>query len=84
MALQINVAYHNQPVSYHVVMQEEHVFHLRLNEESYINSKDNEYIPQKIVIRKKGKIWISDMDNYDELIHALTEEIDQFTTNRNY
>ena len=84
MALQINVDYRNQPVSYHVIRQEEHIYHLRLNGSSYTNTKENEYIPEKIVIRKKGKIWISDMDNYDELIHALTEEIEQFNTNSQY
>jgi hypothetical protein len=83
MALQINVDYRNQPVSYHVIMQEEHVYHLRLNGDSYTNSKETEYIPEKIVIRRKGKIWVSDMDNYDELINALTEEIDQFHTKTN-
>jgi hypothetical protein len=84
MALQINVDYRNQPVSYHVIRQEEHIYHLRLNETTYTNTKENEYIPEKIVIRKKGMIWVSDMDNYDELINALTEEIEQFNTNSHY
>ena len=83
MALQIQVDYHNLPLSYHVIMQEDHVYHLRLNDQLYTNSKDCEYIPEKIVIRRKGKIWISDMDNYDELIQALTEEIAQFNTRSN-
>ncbi|HVK98153.1 MAG TPA: hypothetical protein VM368_10050, partial [Flavisolibacter sp.] len=64
-------------VVYDVVMQEDNIYQLRLHNSQ--NSFDSEYIPEKIVIRKKGKIWISDMDNYDELINALTGEISTFS-----
>jgi hypothetical protein len=80
MALQLSVHYQNLPVTYNVVMQEDNIYHLKLNDNTR-NHINGNYIPEKIVIRKKGKIWISDMDNYDELIDALTREITSFTVN---
>ena len=73
MALQIQVQYRDNPVVYSVHRQAEHVFHLRLQEAD--PPAGGEYIPQKIVIRRKGKIWISDQDNYDELVNSLTKEL---------
>ena len=81
MAFQILVHYRNNPVTYNVSRQEDNVYHLRLqdNGEQCVTLNNDDYIPQKIVIRKKGKIWISDMDNYDELIEKLTSEITSFS-----
>ena len=76
MGIQIAIRYRDTPVTYDVTIQEDKIYHLRLNGENHSPSGD--YIPDKIVIRKKGKIWISDMDNYEELIHSLTAEIRQF------
>jgi len=77
MALQILVQYRNQPVSYNVDKEEDNIYRLCLNRDR-ANRRNEEYIPEKIVIRKKGMIWISDMDNYDELVNALTREIISF------
>jgi len=76
MGIQIAIQYKDKPVTYDVCIQEDKIYHLRLAGSTVRNG---EYIPEKIVIRKKGKIWISDMDNYDELIHSLTHEIIQFS-----
>ena len=69
----------NLPVSYQVVMQEDNVYHLRLSE-NQDNHIDGNYLPEKIVIRKKGMIWISDLDGYEELVDALTREIATFNS----
>jgi len=76
MGIQIAIQYKQAPVTYDVTIQEDKIYHLRLNGENHC--KNGDYIPEKIVIRRKGKIWISDMDNYDELISSLTNEIIQF------
>jgi hypothetical protein len=76
MGIQIAIQYREAPVTYDVTIQEDKIYHLRLNGNNHC--KDGAYIPDKIVIRRKGKIWISDMDNYDELINSLTNEIIQF------
>ena len=79
MALQILVNYKDCPVTYNVVMQDDDIYHLRLSGNE--RRTNGEYIPEKIIIRKKGKIWISDLDNYNELVNALTEEIIRFNVN---
>ncbi|HEX2607835.1 MAG TPA: hypothetical protein VHK91_10665 [Flavisolibacter sp.] len=76
MALQISIQYKGQPLTYEVTVQEDKIYQLRLT--GGRNSAEGIYIPEKIIIRRKGKIWISDMDNYDELIEQLTREIIQF------
>jgi hypothetical protein len=76
MALKVMVQYKDYPVIYDVTRQEEDVYQLRLHN-SDGNSGDN-YIPQKMVIRKKGKIWISDAEDYRDLVESLTAEITQF------
>ena len=81
MAIQISIHYHNMPVTYDVTIQEDAIYHLRYRGEN--NKPNGEYIPQKIVIRKKGKIWISDAENYQELVSALTNEICSFITHHN-
>ena len=78
MALKIMVQYKELPVVYDVTRQEEDVYHLRLQQ-----IKDNsgdDYFPEKMTIRKKGKIWISDLEDYRELVNSLTAEITQFNT----
>lgn len=75
MGLQLTVQYHNIPVTYDVAPQEADIFILKLNEE--VTSTNGEEVPQKMVIRKKGKIWISDSENYPELVNALTEQINR-------
>ena len=72
------VQYKELPVVYDVTRQEEDVYHLRLQQ-----IKDNsgdDYGPEKMTIRKKGKIWISDLEDYRELVNSLTAEITQFNT----
>ncbi|MGN6400329.1 MAG: hypothetical protein ACTHMD_07745 [Flavisolibacter sp.] len=76
MAFQITIQHHNTSLIYDVTIQENNVYQLRLNSKG--DTTDEEYIPEKIIIRRKGKIWISDMDNYDELLSSLTNEIIQF------
>lgn len=76
MALQILVHYKDHPLAFNVKTQEQDIYHLcRNQEENHING---EYIPEKIVIRKKGKIWISDIETCPELISALTNEVIKF------
>ena len=67
------VQYRNLPVAYDVTRQEDDVYSLSLH-----NNTDNRgdgYVPQKISIRRKGKIWISDLENQQELVNALIAEI---------
>ena len=73
MGVQIAIQYRNAPVTYDVTVQEDKIYQLRLQGQNRCTNGD--YIPDKIVIRKKGKIWVSDMDNYDELINSLTSEL---------
>lgn len=75
MGLQIIIQHNGSPVVYNVTTQENEVYHLRLFE----SNDPKEYIPEKIMIRRKGKIWISDNDNTSELIGALTEELRSFS-----
>ena len=80
MGIQIAIQYKNKPLTYDVLIQEDKIYYLRLTPQT---ARNGEYIPEKIVIRKKGKIWISDMDNYDELIGSLTQELIQFNPDEN-
>jgi hypothetical protein len=73
MALQILIHHHNQPVTYDVHRQESDAYILRLN--SGRCTINGEFIPDKIVMRRKGKIWVSDADNYGELVQMITQEI---------
>jgi len=78
MALKVMVQYKDLPVIYDVTRQEEDVYQLRLHQQQE-NSGDI-YIPEKMIIRKKGKIWISDLEDHKELVESLTAEINQFRT----
>lgn len=78
MALKIMVLYKDAPLVYDVTRQEDNIYQLRL-----YGQKDNSgdgYVPEKVIIRKKGKIWISDLENYHELVNSLTAELSQFRT----
>ncbi len=70
------VHYKDSPLVYDVTRQEDDIYQLRLQGQTD-NSGDN-YVPEKMVIRKKGKIWVSDCENYQELVESLTAEINQF------
>ena len=78
MALLISISYNDQPVTYDVTLHEDEIYHLRLAQQQERGNEN--YIPQKMVIRKKGKIWISDLENYNELVGKLTTEISNFNS----
>ena len=78
MGLLISISYNNQPVTYNVSLHEEEVYHLRLAQKQEDGNEN--YLPEKMVIRKKGKIWISDLENYNELVGKLTTEILNFNS----
>ena len=82
MGLQIVVQYQNEPVRYEVMTQENEVFHLRLHQDEV--KKGEDYLPEKIIIRRKGKIWVSDTETYRELVQKLTKEISRFNSEYNY
>jgi len=80
MGLLISISYNNQPVTYNVTLHEEEVYHLRLAQTQ--ESGNENYLPEKMIIRKKGKIWISDLENYNELVGKLTTEISNFNSKK--
>ena len=82
MAIQIVVRYQDNPLTYEVTTQENEIYHLRLNEND--RKAGEEYVPEKIVIRRKGKIWVSDTETYRELVQKLTKEITKFSSEYNY
>lgn len=81
MGMQLTIQYKNLPLTYEVTPQESNIYILKLNGE--VSTINGEYVPQKMVIRRKGKIWISDLENYHDLVNILVEEIDRFTTDTN-
>jgi hypothetical protein len=76
MALQIVVDYHNQPVTFNVFSDEKNIYRLCLEENPLLTDV---FIPNKINIRRKGKIWISDVEDHALLVKALTKEITRFS-----
>jgi len=78
MALKIMVQYRNLSIIYDVTEQESDIYQLKLHGDVVQDS--NNFVPQKMIIRKKGKIWISDAENFLELVNSLTTEISQFRT----
>ena len=78
MALKVMVQYKDLPVIYDVTKQEEDVYQLRLHAQK--NNSGDDYVPEKMIIRKKGMIWISDLEDHQELVSSLTAEINQFRT----
>lgn len=81
MGLQLSIKYNNLPLTYDVTPQESDIYILKLDEA--LSEVNGSYVPQKMVIRKKGKIWISDVENYHELVNALVVEIDKFSADSN-
>jgi len=73
MGLLISISYHNQPVTYDITIHEDEIYHLRLAQKQEAGNEN--YVPEKLVIRRKGKLWISDLENYEELVEKLTTEI---------
>lgn len=51
MAFQIIIQYHKTSLIYDVTIQENNVYQLRLHSKG--DTTDEEYIPEKIVIRRK-------------------------------
>jgi hypothetical protein len=75
MSLQIIIQHNGAPVVYDVTTQENEVYHLRL-----FGSNDKaEYLPEKLMIRRKGKIWITDNDIQSKLVGALAAELRSFS-----
>jgi hypothetical protein len=79
MSVQLTVQYRNRPVTYNISAQESDVYQLRLGNPQHKEKK--EYVPEKILIRKKGKIWVSDVEDYRELIQAIMAQISGFNEN---
>jgi hypothetical protein len=77
MAIQLSVNFHGNHLTYDVESSQEEVYILRMCEHSK-NAQTTE-LPQKMVIRRKGKLWISDAENYTELVSSLKEEIRGFS-----
>jgi hypothetical protein len=80
MALQIAIQYQDHPLTYEINVQEEDVYIFRLNEQPNVNGK---YVPEKLVIRRKGKLWVSDLEDHEELVTSLIKEIDNINMNNN-
>ena len=72
------VHYKDAPLVYDVTRQEDDIYHLRLYGQEGNSGAD--YVPEKVIIRRKGKIWISDLEDHQELVNSLTAEITQFKT----
>ncbi|MDB5253251.1 MAG: hypothetical protein JWP27_2420 [Flaviaesturariibacter sp.] len=77
MALQIVVDYMNRPVTFNVISEEKNIYRLCLDDAA--KHTGDSYIPNKINIRRKGKIWISDLEDDDVLVRALMAEITRFS-----
>ena len=78
MALKIMVHYKDAPLVYDVTRQEDDIYQLRLHGQQ--ENSGAGYVPEKVIIRKKGMIWISDLEDHQELVSSLTAEITQFKT----
>ena len=77
MGMQIVVDYEQQAVTYDVTAQEKDIYRLCL---AGCTPGSSTYIPSKIHIRRKGKLWISDLETaYRELVSALLIEITRFS-----
>ena len=69
----IETNYKGKPVHYNASTEDGDIFHLRLESENGTSNKD--YVPEKIIIRKKGQIWVSDLEDYEELVDKLIANI---------
>jgi hypothetical protein len=79
MALNISINYEGKDITYEVESTQEEVYILRMTNDSEKENKGK--VPQKLVIRRKGKIWVSDAENYTNLVNTLTSELKTFSTN---
>lgn len=77
MSMQLVVNYNDQPVIYNVFSEEKNIYRLCLDEAA--TSRGPTYIPNKINIRRKGKIWISDLEDDDSLVKSLMHELNKFS-----
>jgi hypothetical protein len=76
MALKVMVNHKGSELIFDVMKQENDVYCLR---KSGGPDSGKDYIPQKIIIRRKGKIWISDVENHLELMGLLIAEVTQLS-----
>jgi hypothetical protein len=77
MALQVSIKYEGKQLTYDVESAQEEVYIFRMCENTSENKNGN--YPQKLVIRRKGKIWISDIENHRKLVDCLIDEIRSFS-----
>jgi hypothetical protein len=71
----IETNHNDKPVRYQASSEDGDIFHLYLQSE---NERNNDaYVPEKMLIRKKGKIWISDVEDRRELVDKLVAIICQ-------
>ena len=77
MALFISSAYRNKPVMYSIDNPGDDIYLLRLHGPQ---GAGDDFLPGKIVLRRKGKIWVSDAENCPELIQQLTAEVRHLNT----
>ncbi len=82
MALKIMVHYRDAALVYDVTRQEDDIYQLRLH--GQLDNSGADYVPEKVNIRKKGKIWVSDLEDHRELVNSLTAEITQFRPAEEY
>lgn len=78
MGLLISISYNDHPVTYDVTLHEDGIFHLSLAQKQVAGNEN--YIPEKVLLRGKGMIWISDLENYNELVGKLTTELLNFNS----
>jgi hypothetical protein len=78
MGLQLAIQYNNQPLTYDVTPQESEVCILKLaSAYSGVATTNGDFVPMKVVIRRKGKIWVSDQESCQEIAQALMDEINK-------
>ena len=73
MALQVVVRFEDRPVTYQVISDEKNIYRLLLHESTpgYADG----LMPSKINIRRKGKIWVSDLEDDNALVQSLMCEL---------
>lgn len=76
MALQLLVHHDGQPVTYQVISEGESIYRLLLDP----SHPDDGTLPSKINIRRKGRLWVSDLEDDDALVQSLMSELDKWKT----
>ena len=71
MALQLLVQHDGQPVTYQIIAEGESVYRLLLDPAH----PDDGTLPAKINIRRKGKLWVSDLEDDNALVQSLMGEL---------